>query len=280
MITGTYNLLADPSWSLLQLNVVRLECDTTAGPVTINLPAISTLAQSTNLKLLIVDATANASVNNITINAGTTGAPPVSDTFDDDTTTALILDANGSSVSIQNLTSTQWLAVESVGGLTQNYDLIQGNPGLGGDSRVQSGFQKISDTATVSSVTNGLYKLKAILDFDGSANVYAHYIGLITVDLGATLEIAANDSVFNCTDTGLAGTIDSVLANYAWVTNSGTGVSEQIPFVVFNPDNTPGNPNEYYIYLLTGNPNNFSGTGYLDITFLTNSTTVTYTQNI
>ena len=36
MITGTYNLIADPSWVLLQIQELRLECDTTAGPVTIN----------------------------------------------------------------------------------------------------------------------------------------------------------------------------------------------------------------------------------------------------
>ena len=71
----------DPSWSLLQFQEVRLECDTTTAPVTINLPKISDLAQSTNLKLVIVDVTANASTNNITINSD---GP---DTFDDDTTT-------------------------------------------------------------------------------------------------------------------------------------------------------------------------------------------------
>ena len=122
MITGTYNLVADPSWSLAQFQEVRLECDTTLGPVTINLPAISTLTQSTNIKLFIVDATANASVNNITINAGTTGLPPVSDTFDDSTTTTLVLNTNGSSVIFQNVAATQWIATESVssGGGTSN----------------------------------------------------------------------------------------------------------------------------------------------------------------
>ena len=116
MITGTYNLVADPSWALAQFQEVRLECDTTLGPVTINLPAISTLAQSTNLKLFVVDATANASVNNITINAGTTGLPPVSDTFDDSTTNQIILDIDGSSVIFQNVAATQWIATESVSG--------------------------------------------------------------------------------------------------------------------------------------------------------------------
>jgi hypothetical protein len=110
MITGTYNLLADPSWSLLQLNEVRLECDTTLSAVTINLPEISTLSQSTNLKLVIVDATGNASTNNITVNSFG------SDTFDDSTTNQVILDTDGSSIIFQNVTSTQWIATESVGG--------------------------------------------------------------------------------------------------------------------------------------------------------------------
>ena len=116
MITGTYNLEANPSWSLLQFQEVRLECDTTSGPVTINLPSIAKLSQSTNLKLIIVDATANASSNNITINSGSVGAPPVFDTFDDSTTTSLILDTDGSSVAIQNVSSNQWIATESIGG--------------------------------------------------------------------------------------------------------------------------------------------------------------------
>ena len=124
MITGTYNLVADPSWGLIQFQEVRLECDTTLGPVTINLPAISTLTQSTNIKLFIVDATANASVNNITINAGTTGLPPVSDTFDDSTINQIILDTNGSSVFFQNVTETQWIATESICGSNQYNDIL------------------------------------------------------------------------------------------------------------------------------------------------------------
>jgi len=129
MITGTYNLIADPSWALTQLQEVRLECDTTLGPVTINLPAISTLAKSTNLKLFIVDVTANANVNNITINAGATGLPPLSDTFDDSTTTSLVLNTDGSSVVFQNVAATQWIATESVssGGGVPTYKVYSAN---------------------------------------------------------------------------------------------------------------------------------------------------------
>ena len=121
MITGTYDLIADPSWALLQFQEVRLECDTTLGPVTINLPAISTLATSTNLKLFIIDAEpfGNASVNNIIINAGYTdsGDGLVQDTFDNETTTQLVLNTNGGSVSIQNITKNKWIALESIAGI-------------------------------------------------------------------------------------------------------------------------------------------------------------------
>jgi hypothetical protein len=60
-------------------------------------------------------------VNNITINAGSTGLPPVSDTFDDSTTTTLVLNTDGSSVVFQNVAATQWIATESIsGGGTSN----------------------------------------------------------------------------------------------------------------------------------------------------------------
>ena len=118
MITGTYNLVADPSWGLIQFQEVRLECDTTLGPVTINLPAISTLTQSTNLKLIVVDATANANTNNITVNSDG------SDTFDDSVTNQIILDTNGSSVIFQNVAQTQWIATDSVNGANNQYNDI------------------------------------------------------------------------------------------------------------------------------------------------------------
>lgn len=115
MITGTYNLVAQPSWAAITFQEVRLECDTTLAPVVINLPEISELAQATNLKLFIVDASGNASTNNITINAGG------SDTFDNSTTTQLVLNTDGSSVLIQNVSATQWLATESSSGIQPSY---------------------------------------------------------------------------------------------------------------------------------------------------------------
>jgi hypothetical protein len=244
------------------------------------LPSISTLNQSTNLKLIIVDATANASANNITINSGSAGLPPVFDTFDDETTTQLVLDNNSSSVSIQNITSTQWIAFESIAGTAAVWDLVFGDPGLGGDATVDTDLQRIPGTVKSLGITGFSYNLKGSTDFDGSSNIYVKYLGVVTVDLGTTFQVVNNSSVITATDTGLSGTIISSLANNAWVTNFITGVSEQIPFVVLNPDNTLGNPNEYYLYLLVGNPNDFTGVVAFDFTIATNSTTVTYNQNV
>lgn len=61
IVTGTPQLFNDD---------VILLCDTSAGPVTINLLEIPENFWNTNWKLYVVDNNANASVNNIVINAG------------------------------------------------------------------------------------------------------------------------------------------------------------------------------------------------------------------
>jgi hypothetical protein len=281
MITGTYNLAADPQWRNVQLQELFLECDTTLAPVTINLFPIVDLNRFWNVKIVVSDVNNNAGTNNITINAGSVGLVPVFDTIDQDGNVQVVLNENGESLSLQVASATQWIGSASTGGLVPTWNLIQGDAGLGGDPTVFSGLTQVSgkvDSTTLGS-TN-IYNLKATTDFDGSNNVYAKYIGLITVDLGSNFFITSNASTIDCTDGALTGTITSTLANNAWVTNTLSGSSEQIPFVVINPDNTLGNPNEYYLYLLVGNPNTFGATASLDINIITDSTTVTYTQNV
>jgi hypothetical protein len=274
MITGTYNLVVNPNWKNLQLSEVFLECDTTLAPVTINLFEIAELLRFWNVKIIVSDPNNNASTNNITINAGG------SDVFDNDTTNQLILNTNGASLSLSVVSETQWLAIESVAGvIPPTWDLIKGDALLGADTRVESGFSQVSETIIYATKTHKVFRLRGKIDFDGSANVYANYIGLVTVDLGQALEVFANDSVLVCKDSGVAGTIVSPLAVGGWVQNNGTAVSETIPFVMLNPDSSVGNPNEYFFFLLTGNPNNFKATAWLDITLITTSSNVTYTQN-
>ena len=281
MITGTYNLAADPQWRNVQLQELFLECDTTLAPVTINLFPIVDLNRFWNVKIVVSDVNNNAGTNNITINAGSVGLVPVFDTIDQDGNVQVVLNENGESLSLQVASETQWIGSASTGGLVPTWNVLQGDAGLGGDPTVFSGLTQVSGKVDTTILGNGnIYNLKGFTTFDGSNNVYAKYIGLITVDLGSNIGLFANASTFECTDGALTGTITSTLANNAWVTNTLSGSSEQIPFVVINPDNTLGNPNEYYLYLLVGNPNSFEATAVLDINIITDSTTVTYTQNV
>jgi hypothetical protein len=192
----------------------------------------------------------------------------------------VVLNENGESLSLQVASATQWIGSASTGGLVPTWNIIQGDSLLGGDPTVFSGLIQVSGKVDSALSSNNIYSLKGSTTFDGSSNVYAKYIGLVTVDLGSILSITSNASTMECTDSGLAGTITSTLANNAWVTNTLSSASEQIPFVVINPDNTLGNPNEYYLYLLVGNPSTFTASASFDITILTDSTTVTYTQNV
>ena len=113
MITGTYNLAVNPQWINVQQQEVFLECDTTLAPVTINLFEIVELNRFWGVKIIISDANNNAGTNNITVNASG------SDTVDDDTTNQIVINTNGSSVSFQVASETQWLAIESlVAGIT------------------------------------------------------------------------------------------------------------------------------------------------------------------
>jgi hypothetical protein len=106
-ITGTYNLLANSLWQTLALQEVRLECDTSLAPVTINLFEISELKRLWNVKIYITDISANASVNNIIVNASG------SDTIDSTANTQRIISNDGVSAVFAVVNQTQWVALES-----------------------------------------------------------------------------------------------------------------------------------------------------------------------
>jgi hypothetical protein len=110
IIDGTFNLVASELWKSLQLQEVRLECDTSAGPVTINLFAIADIKRFYNVKIYVSDLSHNAGTNPIRI-----GAAP-GDTIDGAGNTQLILNEDGVSAKFEIARETQWIGFESVGG--------------------------------------------------------------------------------------------------------------------------------------------------------------------
>lgn len=103
-ISGTYDLVVDEAWQYVNTDELRIDCDTSAGAVIINLPEISELLTEKEIKLVklfIVDASANAATNNITINPGgldtIIGESP------------LVIDVDGGGVNLQIGNSTNWI---------------------------------------------------------------------------------------------------------------------------------------------------------------------------
>ncbi len=110
MITGIYNLAVNPLWKNVQQQEIFLECDTTLAPVIINLFEIADLNRFWGVKIIISDASNNASANNITINASG------SDLIDELGNNQVVLATDGESVVLQVTGVSQWLATESIGG--------------------------------------------------------------------------------------------------------------------------------------------------------------------
>jgi len=101
-----------------------LLCDTSSGPVTINLLGIPLNYFSTQYKLYIVDKSNNASVNNIVINAGTgvdSNNNPVSQTING--SSSFTINNNGAGCIIRNTANytyiSQYSVVSSGGGFYQ-----------------------------------------------------------------------------------------------------------------------------------------------------------------
>ena len=118
IITGTYNLKADLSWSLQQLEALYLECDTTLLPVTINLFEIKELQGYKNLKIYISDIGNNASTNSIVINA--TGFDKINQTGQ----TTFTITTNGGCCVISIVNESKWFG-NSQSSITSAYDTIE-----------------------------------------------------------------------------------------------------------------------------------------------------------
>lgn len=111
LISGTYDLVAQPIWRNLVLQEIYLECDTTLATVTINLFPISDLGRFWNVKLYITDVSNNAGTNPITINAGSSGVPLVSDTINRQGLTNFAIDYNGGDVVLFVVSENKWSAL-------------------------------------------------------------------------------------------------------------------------------------------------------------------------
>lgn len=114
---------------LVRQDDVTLLCDTSLGAVTIDLLGIPANYWSTQYKLYIVDKSNNASVNNITINAGITTDPttglPVPQKINGNN--SVVINSNGGSFLVRVINNTNYVGQYSVigGGGGGGYNQIQ-----------------------------------------------------------------------------------------------------------------------------------------------------------
>ena len=110
LITGTYNLTANPEWAWLPLQLVYLECDTTSAPVIINLFEIKDLNRFWNVQIFVVDQNKNANVNSITVNVGGL------DRINSVGSNSIVLTERGGSIKLTPANETSWSATISGSG--------------------------------------------------------------------------------------------------------------------------------------------------------------------
>jgi hypothetical protein len=145
-ITGTYTLAVSESWKTLNLQEVRLECNTSTFPTIINLPDISLLNGGWNVKIYVTDTANNASANKITINC------TPNNTIDQFGNQFIEITEDGGGVILAISSETQWLGLESTSGggsvpATNAYGLF---------AQTADGTPYVNSTATTSLLGTGV----------------------------------------------------------------------------------------------------------------------------
>lgn len=101
-VSGTFTF-TPTSPVLSNINEIILQCDTSAAPVTVNLPRISTFGGQLTFRVKVIDGSGNAATNRITVNTA-------SGDFFLGSQTQVIVNGNGASIEAIIVSRTQWAA--------------------------------------------------------------------------------------------------------------------------------------------------------------------------
>ncbi len=236
---------------------VILLCDTSTGPVTINLLEIPDDAWMTTYKLYVIDNSSNASVNNITINAG------VGQLINNAASVVISTDGEGCLVRI--LSNNQYVSTSSGGSVANTLEILdQGVPLTANADSIDF----VGDLVTATNVGDAVTVTIDIpdtgwVDLDGfdyqsaigrpqcrKIGKQIHFRGVIIIPLsndgGATLIPIVNSNsyvsqAFKQVYTGSSGT------NYGVAVNTGGTITFNLNNAVIPTSVLPG-------------PTNFDGT--------------------
>ena len=177
-----------------------------------------------------------------------------------------------SGVALNALTSSEEInniVADSAGNLYTYTDGV--TISAGSDPAVNSGMFKTNRTVDIGGTLYRVYNIKAEVVISGSNNTFVNYIGVVSgsTNYAPSLTkslVIAQDPTFN--------RVQTPLTTYALVYDETLLFAAPVDLMTVNYDNTLGNPDEYYIFSIAANTNNFSCDLQVDYEFLVLETDV------
>ena len=181
--------------------------------------------------------------------------------------TANTLTVTQSAITFSNLSSStnyRTLVVNNLGQVTQFQNSIGLTPGS--DPQVQSDIIKINKNIRYGSDYD-VYTVKAVIDIPGGNNTYSNFIGRITNNTSTTFIPSATNGLVDANDPTFIQ-VQSSLTVGALVYDETLLFAAPISLITVNYDNTLTTSNEFYIFLIAANTNNFSCRVWVDYEFI------------
>ena len=177
-----------------------------------------------------------------------------------------------SGVALNALTSSEEInniVADSAGNLYTYTDGV--TISAGADPAVNSGMFKTNRIVDIGGTFYRVYNIKANITVPGANNTFVNYIGVVSGSTNYTPSltkslVTAQDPTFNRVQTSLT--------TYALVYDETLLFAAPVDLMTVNYDNTLGNPDEYYIFSIAANTNNFSCDLQVDYEFLVLETDV------
>ena len=141
----------------------------------------------------------------------------------------------------------------------------------GSDPEVNSGMFKTNRTVDIGGTLYRVYNIKGNVSIPGGGNNFVNYIGVVAGSTNYTLSttkslVVAQDPTFF--------RVQTPLTTYSLVYDETLLFAAPVDLMTINYDNTLGNPDEYYIFTIAANTNNFSCDLQVDYEFLVLDTDV------
>jgi hypothetical protein len=148
----------------------------------------------------------------------------------------------------------------------------------GSDPAVNNTIKKLNKRVEYSGTTYRVYELAANVDIPGGTNSYVNFLGLVTNNNTNRYIPYSTKGLVQAADPTFIQ-VQSPLGVSALVYDETLLFAAPVDLMTVNYDNTLGAANEFYIFLITANTNNFACNVWVNYEFLIPETdTITFTN--